>query len=197
MRLANFLARINFASVQATVKKAAEAMDWMQTAARMVAKEGRPVCWTTPLGLPVIQAYVKTKESRVETALAGKRKVLSIREETLSPDTRKAANSISPNVVHSLDACHLMLTVANAKKRDIHSFALVHDSFATHAGASEEFYDIIRESFIELYEKDIFADLSEQFQSQINPRKLEDFPELPSKGSLDPALVLDSLYCFA
>lgn len=197
MKLSNFLAKINFESVQRTVLKAAEAMDWMQQAARMVAKEGRPVCWTTPLGFPVIQAYVKTKEARVETSLAGTRKVLSIREEQLKPDTRKAANSISPNIVHSLDASHLMLTVHNAYEAGIRSFALIHDSFGTHAGKTEEFYDIIRSSFIELYKDDVFADLAEQFKSQISPEKLKDFPELPAKGSLEPEAIMGSLYCFA
>lgn len=197
VKLANFLAKINFKAVKQTVLKAAEAMDWMQTAARVVAKQGRPVCWTTPLGLPVVQAYVKSKEVRVETSLAGKRKVLSVREELLKPDTRKAANSISPNIVHSLDACHLMLTVSNAVDAGINSFALVHDSFATHAGQSEEFYDIIRQSFVQLYEPDIFADLLEQFKEQVPEDKHGDFAPLPEKGNLNPEEILDSLYCFA
>lgn len=197
VKLSNFLAKINYKSVQQTVLKAAQAMDWMQTAARVVAKEGRPVCWTTPLGFPVVQAYVKTKEVRVETSLAGTRKTLSVREELLKPDTRKAGNSISPNIVHSLDACHLMLTVSNAVDQGINSFALVHDSFATHAGRSEEFYDIIRSSFIELYEEDIFAELLDQFKAQVPESKHENFAPLPTKGNLDPEAIRDSLYCFA
>ena len=197
MSLSNYLAKINYASVQQTVLKAAEAMEWMQNAARMVAKEGRPVCWTTPLGLPVVQAYVKSKEARVETSIAGKRAVLSIREETLKPDTRKAANSISPNIVHSLDASHLMLTVSMAVDEGINAFALVHDSFATHAGRSTEFFDIIRGAFIELYKDDVFQDLAEQFKSQISESKLADFPALPTKGKLDPEEIRQSNYCFA
>jgi DNA-directed RNA polymerase len=195
--LSNLLAGVNFNSVQSTVVKAAEAMDWMQQAARMVAKEGRPVCWTTPLGLPVVQNYLQTKEARVETSLAGVRKVLSIREETLKPDTRKAANSISPNVVHSLDASHLMLTVANAHAEGLRSFALIHDSFGVHVADSPRFFGIIRESFVELYEGNVFADLAEQFKAQVHPDKHEEFPELPSMGRLDPQVTLDSLYSFA
>lgn len=197
MKLSNYLAKVNYSSVQQTVLKAAEAMDWMQKAARMVAKEGRPVCWVTPLGLPVVQAYVKSKEVRVETSLAGTRKVLSIREELLKPDTRKAANSISPNIVHSLDASHLMLTVSNSCNHGIDSFALVHDSFATHAGKSEEFYDIIRESFVQLYADDVFGELATQFKQQIHPDKHNVFPELPTKGNLVPEVIHGSLYCFA
>jgi len=73
MLLSNLLAKINYQSVKQIVLKASEAMDWMQQAARMVAKEGRPVCWTTPLGFPVVQNYLCTKEARVETSLAGER----------------------------------------------------------------------------------------------------------------------------
>lgn len=156
--------------------------------------------WSTPCPFSHCsqdKRWKPTKEQRVETSLAGERKVLSIREETLKPDTRKAANSISPNVVHSLDASHLMLTVANADEAGIHSFALIHDSFGTHAGKTEEFYDIIRSSMIELYADDVFNILRDEFMRQVHPDKHDDFPVLPSHGTLDPNVVMESLYCFA
>lgn len=197
MKLSNLLAKLNYESVTETVVKAAEAMDWMQKCARIVASEGRPVSWETPLGFPVVQNYRKSKEARVETHLAGDRKVLSIREETLEIDKRKSANAISPNIVHSLDASHLMLTVSNAHAQGISDFALIHDSFGTHAGKTEQFYDTIRESFIELYEGDYFERLREQFIQQVPPEKAEDIPPTPGKGQLDPQEIMGALYCFA
>jgi DNA-directed RNA polymerase len=197
MELSNYLAKLNYTSVQSTVVKAAEAMDWMQACARIVASEGRPVTWTTPLGFPVVQNYRMTKDERVETQLAGARKVLSLRRDTPEIDKRKSSNAISPNIVHSLDASHLMLTVWNGHKKGIRHFALIHDSFGTHAGKTQEFYSVIRESFIELYEGDYFAELLEQFKKQVPPEKRDSFPPLPSRGTLDPKSVLESPYCFA
>jgi len=196
-KLASVLANVNYASVRKVVVKASEAMDWMQEAARMVAKEGRPVTWKTPIGFPVVQDYRATREIRVETTLAGDRKTLSIREDTLKPDTRKAANSISPNVVHSLDATHLMMVVAKAHEEGMRSFSLIHDSFGVHACDMPRFYGIIRETMVELYDGGVFESLSDQFKAQIHPDKHDDFPPLPENGTLDPELILDSQYCFA
>ncbi|WP_432473697.1 DNA-directed RNA polymerase [Amphritea sp. HPY] len=197
MKLSNFLAKLNYESVQETVVKAAEAMDWMQACARIVAKEGRPVTWNTPLNFPVVQNYRQSKEARVETHLAGERKVLSIREDTLKIDKRKSANAISPNIVHSLDASHLMQTVANAHAKGITNFALIHDSFGAHAGLTEKFYWIIRESFIQTFDENYFPNLLEQFKSQVPPERHDEFPPLPEQGKLDPMSILDSEYCFA
>ncbi len=104
MLLSNLLAKINCQSVKQIVLKASEAMNWMQQAARMVAKEGRLVCWTTPLGFPVVQNHLCTKEARVETSLAGERKVFSIREQTLKPDARKA---VKVSRLLSFQQCYL------------------------------------------------------------------------------------------
>lgn len=196
-KLAQVLAKANYQSVCATVVKASEAMAWMQKAARMVAAEGHPVHWNTPLGFPVIQNYRQEREIKVETALAGERMTLSVRRESLKVDRRKSANAISPNVVHSLDSSHLMLVVDNALKEGMSSFALIHDSFGVHACDTGRFYGIIRESFIDLYEDDVFKDLHDQLVQQVSPDKRKDFPAIPSSGSLDPENILDSLYCFA
>jgi DNA-directed RNA polymerase len=197
MELSNYLAKLNYNSVQNIVVKAAEAMDWMQACARIVAAEGRPVTWTTPLGFPVVQNYRKTKDERVETHLAGARKVLSMRRDLPDVDKRKSSLAISPNVVHSLDASHLMLTVWNAVEAGIKNFALIHDSFGTHAGNTAEFYCIIRSSFIELYADGYFHQLREQFMKQIPEDKRHLIPPLPSEGNLNPDSVLESPYCFA
>lgn len=98
---------------------------------------------------------------------------------------------------HSLDSAHLMLTVANASSQGINSFALIHDSFGTHAGDTEKFYDIIRDSLVELYTPDVFSQLREQFAEQVHPDRRDKVPELPTKGTLDPEVVKDSLYAFA
>jgi DNA-directed RNA polymerase len=193
---AGVLAKFLYDAVQATVVKAAEAMDWMQQSARLVAKQQRPIKWTTPLGFPVTQDYRQLKLKMVETHLNGKRYQLSIPTESLDMDVMKSANSISPNVVHSLDASHLMLTVAMGEQEGIKSFALIHDSFGTHPSETDKFFRVIREAFLTLYTAtDVFQDLKAQFEEQIPPS--ETLPALPSKGNLNRELILDSLYAFA
>jgi DNA-directed RNA polymerase len=192
---ANVMAGLLYEAVSETVLKAAEAMRWLKACAKEVASQNNPVKWVTPLGFPVTQDYRKLKAKRIDSVLNGSRYSLTISDETLDIDKLKSANSISPNVVHSLDSSHLMLTTATAYERGIDSFALIHDSFGTHAADTSEFFRIIRECFIELYNMNVFESLAEQFQRQVPPET--ELPPLPTHGNLDRNTVLDSLYAFA
>mgnify|MGYP000604445989 CR=1 FL=1 len=192
------LARFLFIAVRATVLKAAEAMEWMQDTARLVASEQRPIRWTTPIGFPVTQDYKKTKLLRVDSVLNGSRYQYYYSENTLELDINKNASSISPNVVHSLDSTHLLMTVAQAKDEGMNDFALIHDSFGVLPNKTERFFMIIREAFKELYsDTDVFQELYDNFSRQLPPEKRLEMKELPIKGNLDRSDILKSLYAFA
>jgi DNA-directed RNA polymerase len=193
---AAFLAEHVFNAVEITVLKAAEAMSWLQNSANVLAKEGKPIQWYTPLGFHVTQDYRQTKLKQVTTKVNGNRYQLGISETLLELDVRKNANSISPNYVHSLDSSHLMLTVALAANEGMEDFALIHDSFGTHVADTPRFFSIIREAFLELYTADdVLNSLYLQFCEQAP--KPEEITEPPSKGNLKKSLILDSLYAFA
>lgn len=191
-------ARFIYRAVKQTVLKAADAMDWMQDTARLVAGQNRPVKWQTPLGFPVTQDYRKTKQGDIQTVLNGTRRRYRYRIELADIDTMKQANSISPNVVHSLDSTHLLMTVAAAKREGMPGFALVHDSFGVTPADTERFFAIIREQFYKLYAgRDVFGELAAGFRSQIAPDLRDEMPPLPGKGRLDLAAIHKSLYAFA
>lgn len=40
-------------------------MDWLKAVAQLVSKEGQPMSWITPLGLPVLQPYRRTNTFQV------------------------------------------------------------------------------------------------------------------------------------
>jgi DNA-directed RNA polymerase len=191
------MARLLWEAVNRVVVKAAEAMDWLQQAASLVAKEGERVSWQTPLGFLVEQGYVKTEEKLVETTFAGKEKVrLTLPTDTTTPDTRKQASGIAPNYVHSLDSSHLMLTVARAP--DIKSWALIHDSFGTLPSRTQSLFTYIRVAFVELYSThDVLDEFRGQVLKQLASERIEDLPPVPAKGHLDLNSVLQSKYCFA
>ncbi|KGK41206.1 hypothetical protein LH51_16515 [Nitrincola sp. A-D6] len=193
-------------AVRSTVLKAGEAMEWLQVAAKMVAAEGLPVRWTTPLGFPVQQDYKETKHQRVETTLAGKRTVLSIHRAEDKVNVRKSASSVAPNFVHSMDSSHLLLVTARFAERlrekglDV-SLALIHDSFGTLAsrtGGKDGLFTIIREAFVELYsEHDVMENFRDEMLEQLSLEAREELPPTPEKGNLDLEIVLQSRYCFA
>jgi DNA-directed RNA polymerase len=97
--------------------------------------------------------------------------------------------ALAPNVIHSLDAAHLALTVREARARGVRSFAAVHDCVGTHAGKVEVLRDCLRIVFA----SDEFAGAAQKM--------LDDFAELsgkkrPPRGDLDLSGVLRSDYFF-
>ncbi len=191
------MAKLLWEGVNETVVKAAEAMDWLQKAAALVAKEGQKVSWRTPLGFLVEQGYMKTDERLIETTFAGVGRIrLTVHKDTDTPDSRKQASGIAPNYVHSLDSSHLMLTVARAP--DIKNWALIHDSFGTLPSRTQNLFMYVRVAFMELYtQHDVLEEFRGQILEQLDSDKLNELPPLPTKGNLDLTSVLRSGYCFA
>ncbi|GGX90970.1 DNA-directed RNA polymerase [Litchfieldella qijiaojingensis] len=196
---AEYMGKLIWQSVAQVVVAAREAMDWFQKAARASSKEGLPVRWTTPDGLPVLQAYPKLSTKRIRMTFGGQSLRLSVAKDTgQAPelDRSKQANGISPNWVHSMDASHMRQTVRSCWKEGVRAFALVHDSYGTHAGNAWALADILREAFIEMYtERDVLADFKSELEDQL-PEDSKLAP-LPSKGSLDLEQVMESDFFFA
>lgn len=86
--------------------------------------------WITPLGLPVMQPYRKTKKYEVSTVLQSI--TLVSQKENLPVDSRKQKTAFPPNFVHSLDASHMLITAMRMKAKNL-KFAAVHDSYWTYA----------------------------------------------------------------
>ena len=66
------------------------------------------VVWTTPLGLPIVQPYRKTKRKQVATSL--QTVYISDPNAPAIVNSLKQASAFPPNFIHSLDATHMMLT---------------------------------------------------------------------------------------
>ena len=197
-RAAIFMAAEIWNAVTKTLVKSVEAMAWLQEAAKAVSAEGLPVRWTTPVGFPVMQACWDLGERRIRTALQGGLIQVTIGEHKDTLDKRRQTNGISPNVVHSLDAAHMMLTTLRAEQEHIKSFAMIHDSFGTTAAETEDLFRIVRESFVEMYEEtDVFRNFRGEIMRQLRPDAMKALSNLPEPGTLDLSGVLNSKFCFA
>ncbi|KAJ0988251.1 hypothetical protein J5N97_006607 [Dioscorea zingiberensis] len=163
-------------------------MSWLGDCAKVIASENRPVRWTTPLGLPVVQPYRKLGRHLIKTSL----QVLTLQRETDKVMVKRQRTAFPPNFVHSLDGSHMMMTAVACKKAGL-NFAGVHDSYWTHACDVDEMNRILREKFVELYETPILENLLESFQQSFPSLS---FPPLPERGDFDLKDVLDSTYFF-
>jgi DNA-directed RNA polymerase len=213
-----YLAKKNWSAVTSLVESAAAGMKWLKRAAQLLAHEGKPVVWTTPTGFPCRNIY--TEEECVKVKLFLFDKNLTITDAAVGKDVEgdlyrtvralmaerpgeviiksKSASTIAPNVIHSMDASHLLLTANAAVARGIENFQFIHDSFATHAGDTETFFWLIRGAFVDMYEKlDLFGYLYELVDHDLSEEGRAKLPVPPTSGSLDMDAVRKSLYSFA
>ena len=191
-----FLTKHMWKAIGEIVIAAREGMQWITKIARLAAKSGLPLIWTTPMGLPVSQCYRVTESRRIETFLCGSVVRLSLAEETDVLDINRQVQGISPNFVHSLDAAALQLWVVKMKAAvpDV-ALSCIHDSFGTHACDYEASAKAIRESFREIHSQDLLGKFLEEVRELI-PADLE-IPPVPTFGDLDLAELDKSLYFFA
>ena len=219
---ATYLGGLIWDSVQSVVVKAVEGMEWLQKASSLLANQrdnlGNPLptYWVTPAGFPVKQEYHKTLMKQVELCLGekvlykvvdttglgdkvnGRYVPLVAQDIPETIDSRKQRQGIAPNFVHSMDASHMMLTVDSCVDAGITSFAMIHDSYGTHAGNAETLFRIVREVFVDTYSKhNVLADIRAHVANMLPDDALEDLPEIPTMGDLDLEQVKQSLYAFA
>lgn len=219
---ARYMAGLIWDSLKGVVVKAVEAMEWLQTASGLLAKdkniEGKnlPTTWITPAGFPVKQKYPKVRVKRLNTVLSGSIKIfdttsgsteeategsvlrLAFAEPTDEIDSRKQKQGIAPNFVHSMDASHLMLTVCACVDKGVNAFAMIHDSYGVPAGYGSIMFTTVREVFVSTYtENDVLQDLHDHICNLLSPKMLKDLPEVPTKGDLDLDCTKKSMYAFS
>lgn len=102
---AGLLARLIWDAIGETVVAARVAMDWLQEAAGLAAREGLPIHWVAPNGLPVLQEYKELEAQRIASVFQGQRIRITLSRETAKLD-RPASATASPRTssTHSMPA---------------------------------------------------------------------------------------------
>jgi DNA-directed RNA polymerase, mitochondrial len=183
------LAHAIYAAIEGMVPSAKEVRDFLERLCKECSNKGRPLRWTTPLGLPVINCYYKPLIKRFSFSLNGRRyRVKWIVGDTDKINSRGAANAVTANFVHSCDAAHLHMIALAAQSEDI-KMVSVHDSFGCLAPNAKRFNEIIREQFYNLHaENDLLGTVS-------LPRGVTPSTR-PQMGTLDLLQVLNSYHAF-
>ncbi|WP_370955663.1 DNA-directed RNA polymerase [Bosea sp. RCC_152_1] len=195
-RAALFLQPVVWAAITATVVAARSAMDWIKCYTKLVLENNQAPSWITPDGFLIEQRYMNMAGRRIDTTLFGSVVKHTLQTETQEINKREHLNGVAPNWVHSMDATAMRLAVLEGKDAGLTSFAMVHDSFGTHAANTHLFSHLIRESFVNMYEgSDPIAMFAVSMTSRCAPDALR--PNLPARGTLDLSNVLESDYFFA
>ncbi|MBV9842979.1 MAG: hypothetical protein JOY99_15840 [Sphingomonadaceae bacterium] len=68
---ANYLSHVLYGAISEVVSAAARAMRWLRDVAKVAAEAKTPIRWTTPDGLPIVQAYREAFGQRVQAHWRG------------------------------------------------------------------------------------------------------------------------------
>jgi DNA-directed RNA polymerase len=151
---AMLLAHTIYRAVEGTVPTAKAMRDYLEAVAKLYGKKNKPVRWSTPLGLEVLNAYCRPlPPKKVRVTLNGRRRRMDLIVGD-SPDLnrRQAVTRVTANFIHSCDAAHLQLVALAAAKEGIQMVS-VHDCFGCLAPRAARFKAIIGERFDWLHEQ--------------------------------------------
>lgn len=146
--------------------------------------------------------------------MGGKTRSMVLREWTETLDKAKQVQAVIPNIIHSLDATHLINLLNSADENNFNPIISIHDCFGTHPNKLEELSFMVKREFVLLYTQSNFL---ENFHDRIIQaikdnqyiihenkengdqfvkinRKTHIIPQVPKLGSLDLQNILDSKY---
>lgn len=202
---AAFLAGVTVEAIGSVVVKSRQVMDWLQHTAALMTKVGAAVVWVAPSGFIVRQAYPKVTGKQIETFFHGIRfrPQLDVEQEN-TLDRNRQTNGVAPNFVHMLDASAMILTVARLwLDHGIDAFAMIHDSYATHAADTQLLAETLRDVFVRMYlENDPLGEYEQTVRAilETTPHEddvLADLKDAPRKGKLDLNMIRQSDFFFA
>lgn len=185
-----------WASMDEVIVAAKTVMDWVQSVARLYGAANLPMTWRCPNGFMVNQMYPEITARRITTYIDDSLIKPVVHEPRWSKvDSRRMANGAAPNVVHSLDASALDLTVEYILRRQGEiDLAFVHDSYGCHAADMPVMEECLREAFVAQYrDYDILDYLYKEAKSLFG----DEVPEPPVMGDLEIDMVMKSKYFFA
>ena len=159
-------------------------MKWIEDEVAKAIKRGATKLeWVTPSGFAVNQRIMLKQKKDIRLQLLGECR-LKIAVDKTEADINRHRAATAPNLIHSLDASLLHLSVDRFDK----PIALIHDSVLTQSVDMDELSAIIRETYMHLFaEHDYLNDFAQQIGAETEP---------PIIGDLQPESVIDSTYFF-
>ena len=160
-------------------------MKWIEDEVSNAIKRGAThLEWETPSGFVVVQRLMKKKVETIDLKLLGRCRLTVATEEDNKVDRNRHKAATAPNLIHSLDASLLHLSVERFDK----PIALIHDSVLCRATDMSFLSVIVRETYMHLFaENNYLQTFAEAIGAETKP---------PIIGDLEPRSVIDSTYFF-
>lgn len=217
---AGWMGRQVYAACVAVLPRVSAAMEWLKTAAKVLAREQKGVLMVTPLGFPMLQKVTAWETQKVYLHLLDRSIPISgmsthrhrevggfvIREAAADIQTKpsktviehKQASGVAPNVIHACDSTHLHMAVLGLLEAGVEDMLLIHDSFGTHAGSVPVLNRVLRETLVSLYSTwNPLEDVLKRAVGVLSEEGQKALPTLPEKGALDLSELGSAEFCFS
>jgi DNA-directed RNA polymerase len=160
-------------------------MSWIEQEVANAIKAGKEFLeWTTPSGFVVHQKLNKKLLVTLQLQLLGRCEMSVAVDDSDEVDLNHHKNATAPNLIHSLDASLLHLSVLRFDA----PIALIHDSVLCRATDMSTLSTIVRETYMHLFaEHDYLRDFASHIEAETDP---------PIIGDLEPESVIESTYFF-
>ncbi|WP_295447107.1 DNA-directed RNA polymerase [uncultured Thiodictyon sp.] len=129
---------------------------WLKKTAKAAAGTkdcaGLPLLWQSPLGFPVCQDKFALKGTSATARLGSKVVRIDVQRLAGTVDPLKQQDALLPNLIHSLDATHLAMTLLDAQARGLTEIGSIHDCLLCHPNDAAALGQVVRRSFARLYQ---------------------------------------------
>lgn len=116
-----------------------------------------PLSWFTPVGLKLTQHSLKSKINKISISMGGNNSTMILREFDEKINKRKQIQAIIPNIIHSLDASHIMKIINYVIRgqedplcnmNSLKYVLAIHDCFGTHPNQFSKLEEIVKREYI-------------------------------------------------
>lgn len=148
-------------------------MEWLKETTKKVSSQNVYVSWITPSGFKVVCAYTKSVVKSYNFMWDKKMVNRSFMDEDYSKvSSTTTVNSICANYVHSLDASVAHIVSQRAAEMGIH-LGVIHDCYVTHPSDVQAVISLVRDTYAEIFSKDLLEDFRQQVSCQVTKNKPE------------------------
>lgn len=192
---ARYLARKINVLLGAEIKACIELQKWLRGVSRLVLAAGKPISWTSPMGMPIRLGDLLDARTTVTTLAHGNNRWRTWKDQADEGElsARSTNRAITANFVHSFDAALCQLLISKSEDQRI-PLLTNHDCFATTAARAGWLHHTLHDELRSLYATDWLAEIACQIRAETGIQRISDPPMV---GDMCHGEIGQNPHCFS
>lgn len=192
---ARYLARKFSLLLAAELKSCLQLQVWLRNTSRQVLAQGKPLQWTSPMGMPIRLGDQLDPRTTVLTLAHGKRRWAAWNDEAKTGElsARATNRAITANTVHSFDAALCMSIISKSGEQQA-PLLTNHDCFATIPARAGWLHHTLHDELRGLYATDWLGEMAAEIAAAAGAQGLKAPPQV---GDLCHGEIGQNPHCFS